>query len=193
MAVSEPSIVPFEAEPTEIPGLVVFRMRQVTDERGTVREFYRGSAFASAGLPSVGPWVQLNLTETRPGAVRGLHAEAMDKLVAVAAGTAFGVYVDVRAGSPTFGRVVTVGLTPGVQVFVPSGVCNGFQATGPGTTQYLYGFTTEWTPDMPGTSITPLDPDLAIRWPIPVDPDDPAQISAKDAAAPRLAEVRAQG
>lgn len=181
--------MPFEVEHSDIPGLVILRMHQVTDERGTVREFYRESAFAAAGLPSLGPWVQVNVTETRYGALRGLHAEAMDKLVAVAAGEAFGVYVDVRRNSPTFGRVVTVPLTPGVQVLVPSGVCNGFQATAAGSTQYLYGFTAEWTPGMPGTSITPLDPDLRVPWPIPVDPGDPSTISAKDASAPRLADI----
>ena len=62
-------------------GLVVLTMKQVTDDRGTVREFYRESAFVDAGLPSLGPWVQVNVTETRRGAIRGLHGEDMHKLV----------------------------------------------------------------------------------------------------------------
>jgi len=175
---------------TEIVDLVVLQAREVTDGRGTVREFYRESAFVEAGLTSLGPWVQLNLTETRQGAVRGLHGEAMTKLVGVAAGQAFGVYVDGRRSSPTFGRVVTVDLTVGVQVLVPAGVCNGFQAVSPGVTQYLYGFTSEWTPGMAGVSITPLDEDLGIAWPIPLDTGDPTQVSAKDVAAPRLSALR---
>lgn len=183
-------MVPFAVEDTSIEGLRVLRMKAVTDDRGTVREFYRESAFTAAGLGSLGPWVQVNLTGTARGAALGLHGEAMTKLVAVAAGEAFGVYVDTRRASGSFGRVVTVVLTPGVQVLVPAGVCNGFQATGPGVTQYLYGFTAEWIPGMPGMSLTPLDPDLAITWPIPVDPHDPAQVSAKDAAAPRLRDLR---
>lgn len=181
--------VPFSAEETAIAGLWVLRAKQVSDQRGTVREFYRQSAFAAAGLPSLGPWVQLNVTETRRGAVRGLHGESTTKLVGVAAGAAFGAYVDARRGSPTFGRVLTVELTPGVQVLVPAGVCNGFQATAVGVTQYVYGFTVEWQPDMAGVALTPLDPDLAIAWPIPVDPNDRAQLSARDAAAPRLADL----
>lgn len=84
---------------------------------------------------------------------------------------------------------MTVPLTPGVQVLVPAGVCNGFQATGAGVTQYLYGFTAEWTPGMPGTSLTPLDPDLAITWPVTLDPHDLGQVSAKDAAAPQLRDL----
>ena len=83
-------------EKTEIDGLVVITMKQVEDERGVVREFYRESAWVSMGLPSLGPWLQVNVTETKPGAVRGLHGEQIHKLVAVASGEAFGAYVDAR-------------------------------------------------------------------------------------------------
>lgn len=188
--VAELTIVPFTVEQTEVEGLWILTMKQVTDDRGTVREFYRESAFLEAGLPSLGPWVQVNLTATSQGAVRGLHGESMTKLVGVAAGEAFGAYVDTRPGSATFGRVVTVALTPGVQVLVPAGVCNGFQPTSEGVTQYLYAFTAEWVPGMAGTALSPLDPELGIAWPIPLDAADPAQVSAKDAAAPRLADLR---
>lgn len=187
---ADPGVVPLAVEKTDVDGLTVLQMKAVTDDRGTVREFYRESAFIAAGLSSLGPWVQVNVTETVRGAVRGLHGEAMTKLVAVAAGEAFGVYVDTRPTSATFGTVVTVALKLGVQVLVPAGVCNGFQAVGPGVTQYLYGFSAEWTPGMAGTSLTPLDPDLAIGWPIPIDPGNAAQISAKDASARCLSQLR---
>jgi len=188
--VPAPTITEFAAQPTEVDGLWVLQTKQVTDDRGTVREFYRESAFVAAGLASLGPWVQVNLTETAQGAVRGLHGESMTKLVGVASGAAFGVYVDTRPASVTFGRIITVDLRPGVQVLVPPGVCNGFQPTSAGITQYLYAFTAEWVPGMAGTALTPLDPELAIDWPIPLNADDRAQVSAKDAAAPRLADLR---
>lgn len=171
-------------EPTAVDGLLRITMKQVTDERGTVREFYRQSAWREAGLPDLGPWQQVNLTETRPGALRGLHGEAMHKLVAVAAGEAFGAYLDARPDSPTYGAVETLHLVAGQQVLVPSGVCNGFQSVGEVPTQYLYCFDAEWVPGMAGVAVNPLDPALGIRWPLPVDVADPAQISAKDAAAP---------
>ena len=123
---SYPIITPFEAVPTAIDGLYIITMKQVTDERGTVRELFRQSAMDSTPLPQFGPWKQINATQTNRGSIRGLHAEAMNKLVAVVAGEAFGVYVDARIDSPTVGAVVTVPLTKGVQVFVPQGVCNGF-------------------------------------------------------------------
>src|SRR3546814_2263823 len=118
---------------TAIEGLHLITMKQVTDERGTVREFYRESSFLAAGLPSLGPFLQVNVTETHRGGLRGLHAEDMDKLVAVVAGEAFGAYVDLRSGSATYGVVVTAMLQPGTQVLVPRGVGNGFQAPGPGS------------------------------------------------------------
>ena len=178
----------------EIDGLVVLTMKQVSDERGTVREFFRESAMAEAGVPSAGPWQQVNVTETARGGLRGLHAEDMLKLVAVVAGHAFGAYVDTRADSPTRGKVVTVDLRPGTQVLVPRGVANGFQAIADEPTQYLYCFDREWQPGMAGVACNPLDPALGIEWPLPVDVGDRGQISAKDLAAPLFADLEgAQG
>jgi dTDP-4-dehydrorhamnose 3,5-epimerase len=179
----------FAVQPTGIDGLMVLSAQSVTEPRGEVRELYRRSRYA-AQLPSIGAsWDQINLTATKRGAVRGLHGEAMQKLVTVASGSAFGVYVDVRTGSPTRGAVETVDLAPGIQVLVPQGVCNGFQATGPGVTEYLYFFDQEWRPGMSGVALNPLDPDLAIPWPIPIDPADRSQISAKDVSAPSFKNV----
>lgn len=185
-----PEIVEMAVAPTAIDGLHVITMKQVTDERGTVREFYRESAFEAAGLPSLGPFLQVNVTETHQGGLRGLHGEDMSKLVAVVAGEAFGAYVDLRPGSPTAGEVVTVRLLPGTQVLVPRGVGNGFQALAP-RTQYLYCFDQEWRPGMAGVACSPLDPALGIDWPLPVDQADRAQVSEKDLGAPPAAEVLA--
>lgn len=182
-------IIDFASEPTAIDGLFLITMKQVTDDRGTVREFYRESAFAAAGLPSLGPWLQVNATETYQGGLRGLHAEDMSKLVAVVSGEAFGAYVDFRPESATFGAVVTVTLVPGAQVLLPKGVGNGFQATAPGSTQYLYCFDHEWAPGMAGLACSPLDPALGIDWPLPIDTADRAQVSEKDLNAPPFDQI----
>lgn len=181
-------ITEFGAHPGDIEGLVVVTPKQVTDERGTICELFRRSAFEAAGI-DLAPFRQINVTESRRGAVRGLHAESMTKLVAVVTGEAFGAYVDLRSDSPTFCAVQTVALSPGTQVLVPKGVANGFQALRDGT-QYVYCFDQEWTAQMPGIGCTPLDPDLAIDWPLPIDPEDPAQISVKDRDAARFADLR---
>ncbi len=182
MALTEMSV-----ETTDINGLVIITMKQVDDERGVVREFYRASSWAAAGLPDLGPWLQVNMTESKRGALRGLHGEDMFKLVAVASGDAFGAYVDTRKSARSYGAVVTVDLVPGRQVLVPKGVCNGFQSLS--DTQYLYSFDAEWHPGMAGTAVSPLDPALGIAWPLPIDTSNPAILSAKDAALPTFAQA----
>ena len=185
-------IVPMAVQTTAIEGLLVITTKAVTDDRGTVREFFRTSGFAEAGVPVPDRWAQVNMTWTHQGGLRGLHAEAMTKLVGVAAGEAFGAYADARPDSPTRGASVTVPLTVGTQVLVPQGVANGFQAVSEGGCQYVYLFDAEWVPGMAGVGITPLDPDLAIAWPITPAVDDPSMVSAKDASAPPLAQVLAR-
>ena len=180
MAVTEPS-----SEPTAIEGLHLIRTKVADDERGAVREIVRPSALAALGLPALDVR-QVNLTATRAGAVRGIHAEAMHKLVGVAQGEAFGVWVDLRPG-PALGTVVTAPLLLGIQALVPPGVGNGLQAVT--DCEYLYCFDREWEAGMAGACVHPLDPDLAIPWPIPVDPADRGQLSAKDAAQPRLRDL----
>ncbi|MDO5025856.1 MAG: dTDP-4-dehydrorhamnose 3,5-epimerase [Trueperella sp.] len=176
---------------TAIAGLYVITPKQVTDERGTIRELFRISWLAEKGL--VPAFAQCNNTLTHRGAVRGLHAEAMTKLVTVVSGAAFGAYVDIRRDSPSYGKVETVNITPGTMVLVPTGVCNGFQAVGDlPETEYLYFFDQEWQPGMPGSALTPLDPQLGINWPLPIDVTDRSQISAKDLNAPTFAELNAE-
>ncbi len=69
-------------------------------------------------------------------------------------------------------------------------ISNRFQATAPGVTEYVYCFDEEWSPSMTGLACNPLDPDLAIPWPIPVDPANRAQISQKDLDAPSFADLQ---
>jgi len=180
-------ITDMQSATTHIEGLLVLTLKQVRDERGSVREFFRTSAYTDA-VPGLGDWRQINVTESGHGAVRGLHGEAMTKLVACVSGEAFGAYLDARPDSSSYGALVTVPLSPGVQVLVPAGVCNGFQSVSEQGTQYLYCFTEEWRPGMAGTAFSPLDEQLGLHWPIPIDPADPAQISAKDAGALRFSD-----
>lgn len=181
-------MIEFSHRGLPIDGMVAVTMKQVGDDRGTVRELFRRSAFVEAGLAVPESFAQINVTESNRGVVRGMHAEAMTKLVAVVAGAAFGVYVDLRPESPTAGATTTVELVPGTQVLVPAGVGNGFQALADAT-QYAYCFDVEWQPGMAGQACTPLDPALGFDWPIAIDADDTAQLSAKDRSAPTLADV----
>ena len=95
----------------------------------------------------------MNITESRHGAIRGLHGESMFKLVGIVAGEAFGAYVEPARGLRVFGAVHTERLRPGTQVLVPKGVCNGFQSVSKRPTQYLYTFDSEWVSGMAGTAV----------------------------------------
>jgi dTDP-4-dehydrorhamnose 3,5-epimerase len=179
--------VEFDTRTATIDGLVIVTMKQVTDDRGTVRELFRRSTFEAAGV-ALERIEQVNITHTRRRAVRGMHAEAMTKLVTVAHGRAHGIYVDMRRDSPSFGSVDEVELSAGVQVLVPAGVANGFQAlTAPA--EYAYCFDREWSPGMPGSAFSPLDPIVAGRWPLTFDASDPKFLSAKDRQAPAFEAV----
>ena len=178
-------IIDFEVRAGEIDGLLVVTPKQVSDGRGTIRELFRRSAFAAAGV-DLAPFQQINVTQSGRGVVRGMHAEAMTKLLTVACGEALGAYVDLRPDSSTFGLVTTAELRPGVQVLVPAGVANGFQALTDGC-QYVYCFDAEWQPGMAGEACSPLG--CGVEWPLPVHAADPAQLSTKDATAPALGDV----
>jgi len=173
---------------TSIDGLVVVEMKHIPDDRGAVREFFRASDWDRTDMPKVGTWRQVNVTTTKRGAVRGLHGEDMTKLVGVVTGSAFGAYVDARPSSPSFGEVVTVELVLGRQVLVPAGVCNGFQTT-TAESVYVYCFDEEWVAGMPGVSISAIDPELGITWPIAVDPE--LHLSPKDRELPPFSALRA--
>jgi dTDP-4-dehydrorhamnose 3,5-epimerase len=182
-------VIPLKATETAIAGLYVAQMKQIDDERGVVREFFRSSDFDGSLLPEIRLWAQINITETKQGAIRGLHGEFMNKFVTVAAGEATGAYLDARKGSPTYGLTHTVVLRPGVGVFVSEGICNGFQATAPGLTQYCYCFDQEWTATMPGVSVNAIDPELSIPWPIAIDITDRSLLSEKDALLPAFRDL----
>ena len=116
-----------------------------------------------------------------------MHAEQMTKLVGVAHGSARGVYVDVRNGSPTFGLVDEVDLELGVQVLVPSSMANGFQALAPPRNTPIASTTS-------GHRACPVRRSLpsirsSLTGATAIDPDDVAQISAKDRSALTFAQL----
>ena len=173
-------------QPTEtgIPGLVVWDLPVHGDNRGWFKENWQREKMTAAGLPDFGP-VQNNISfNDAVGTTRGIHAEPWDKWVSVATGRIFGAWVDLREG-PTFGTVFTAELDPSKAIFVPRGVGNSYQTLEPDTA-YTYLVNDHWSPDAQYTFLNLADETAAIAWPIPLDE---AELSAKDAAHPRLADV----
>jgi len=158
---------PMQSSPTKLDGLFKVEFKIILDSRGSVMEFYRQSEFAATGLPNLNERPQLNAPMSIKGAVRGIHAESAHKLVAVASGKVYAVIVDLRQHSPTLGQWEGFELVRGQGLFISDGLGNSYQSTSDEPSVYLYYFEKEWQPGMPGMACNPLDPDLAIDWPIP--------------------------
>ncbi|MDH2443072.1 bifunctional dTDP-4-dehydrorhamnose 3,5-epimerase family protein/NAD(P)-dependent oxidoreductase [Amnibacterium sp. CER49] len=176
------------ATATPIPGLVVLDLPVPGDNRGWFKENWQREKMLPLGVPDFGP-VQNNISfNDAAGTTRGIHAEPWDKYVSVAAGRIFGAWVDLRDGA-TFGAVFTAEIDPSRAVFVPRGVGNAYQTLEAGTA-YTYLVNDHWSPDATYTFLNLADETVAIDWPIALDS---VEISAKDRAHPRLADVTPMG
>ncbi len=176
------------AHETPIPGLVLVDLPVPGDNRGWFKENWQREKLLALGLPDLGP-VQNNISfNDAVGTTRGIHAEPWDKYVSVATGRIFGAWVDLRDG-PTFGTVFTAEIDPSRAILVPRGVGNAYQTLEPDTA-YTYLVNDHWSPDGTYTFLNLADETVAIDWPIPLAD---VEISAKDRAHPRLADVTPMG
>ena len=171
--------------PSAIDGVLVIEPRVFRDRRGFFLETYHAERYREYGIQ--GSFVQDNHTRSVAGTVRGLHLQLrrpQAKLVRVIEGEVFDVAVDVRRGSPTFGRWVSVVLSAEnfKQCFVPPGLAHGFCVVTP-FAQVEYKCTDFYDPDGE-IGIAWDDPALAIAWPVA----DPV-LSDRDRRNPTLAEI----
>ncbi len=172
--------------PLSIHGAYVLESRVWGDQRGFFREWFKRSDFEASGVDF--PIAQANLSMSRRDVVRGLHYSlapgGQSKVVTCAYGELDDVIVDVRIGSPTFGRVevVHLGSDEDRSVLVPGGAAHGFCVTSElGALTYLLA-----SPFNPDTEleIDPFDTEIGVPWTLSGD----AVVSAKDAGAPSLAD-----
>lgn len=168
--------------PTELPEVLLVEPKVFGDARGFFYKGYQAERYAAAGIP--GPFVQDNLSRSARGTLRGLHFQepkGQGKLVQVLRGRVFDVAVDVRTGSPRFGRWVGVELVeePLRQLWIPPGFAHGFCVLSE-SADFFYRCTELYAPAAE-RAIAWNDPRIGIRWPI-----EQPLLSAKDAAAPLL-------
>ena len=171
-----------------IPDIVVLEPRVFSDERGFFFESWNRRDFAAATGADV-EFVQDNHSRSRRGVLRGLHyqvREPQGKLVRCIAGEVFDVAVDLRRGSPAFGRWAGFRLSAENRkaVWIPPGFAHGFCVLS-ASAQVEYKCTTLYRRE-DEIAIAWDDPELAIAWPV----EDPL-LSPKDRAAPRLRELEA--
>lgn len=171
-----------------ISGALLFRPRPHVDERGFFSRTFDADVVRAAGIDPAG-FTQDSLSRSAKGVIRGMHIRRGDgesKLVRCSYGAIFDVVVDLRPGSPTYGNWESFELRDDEQVtlYVPAGCAHGFQAlTDPADVAYRIDRPHDPSEDV---SIAFDDPELAIPWPLPV-----TSMSARDKAAPSLAEARA--
>ena len=178
--------MPVSIEPTDLPGVVLVVPRVFTDDRGYFMETFKRSEFERAGLDL--PFVQENHSRSSAGTLRGLHYQrepkAQGKLVRVVLGEIFDVAVDIRQGSPTFGRWVSATLSAENRwaIYIPPGFAHGFCVTS-AEAEVIYKTTEEYAPEYE-EGIRWDDPGLAITWPVasPV-------LSPRDQRWPSLARI----
>ena len=168
-----------KALPTAIEGVLVLEPHVFGDERGFFYESFNDGRFRElTGLAL--PFVQDNHSRSARGVLRGLHYQeapkAQGKLVRVIAGAVWDVAVDIRPGSPTYGRWVAEELSAGNrrQLWIPPGLAHGFLTLEDGT-EFLYKTTDYWSPPHE-RCIAWDDADLAIAWPL----TGPPTLSHKD-------------
>lgn len=175
-----------KVEPGPIEGVLLIEPKVLGDERGFFLETFHAERYAAAGI--TGPFVQDNVSRSAPGALRGLHLQCpreQAKLVWVLEGQVLDVAVDVRVGSPTFGRHVAEVLDAERknQLYIPSGFAHGFCVLGESPATVVYKCSEHHDAENE-IAVLWSDPALEIDWPLksPI-------LSARDSAAPRLQEI----
>jgi dTDP-4-dehydrorhamnose 3,5-epimerase len=178
--------------PLTIEGTWLLEPEIFPDDRGSFHEWFRGGAFRAATGYDLS-LAQANCSVSRRGVLRGLHfadvPPGQAKYVTCARGAVLDVVADIKVGSPTFGRWEAVRLDEENRhaVFLAEGIGHAYMAlTDDATVMYLCS--TGYAPAREH-GVHPLDPDLGIEWPSGIEP----LLSAKDAAAPSLAQARAAG
>jgi len=174
-------------EPLSLDGVVLIRPRKIVDSRGYFLESYNARSFADIGIKT--GFVQDNQSlSSQRGTVRGLHFQTpphpQAKLVRVLRGAVFDVAVDLRAGSPTYGRWCGATLTAAgaEQLFIPRGFAHGFCTLEPDT-EVAYKVDGFYAPDC-DAGLRWNDPDINVGWPIAARE---AVLSDKDGKLPFLA------
>jgi dTDP-4-dehydrorhamnose 3,5-epimerase len=171
---------------TDLPEVLIFEPKLFGDQRGFFLETYQFERYAQSGVAQ--PFVQDNLSRSRHGVLRGLHLQnpgAQGKLVTALRGRVLDVAVDVRVGSPNFGRHVAVELNEENrrQLWVPRGFAHGFAVLSE-TADFFYKCDALYSPK-DEISVRWNDPAIGIDWGL-ADPS----LSPKDADAPLLADVK---
>jgi dTDP-4-dehydrorhamnose 3,5-epimerase len=178
--------MPFTFRRLKIPDVILIEAKPFTDSRGFFAETYRHSDFANNGIGEA--FVQDNQSRSKRGVLRGLHYQkrpaAQAKLIGVVCGEIYDVAVDIRRGSPTFGRYVAQVLSEQSHrlLYISEGFAHGYLVLSE-QADVVYKVTSEYSPQNE-RGIIWNDPQLAIQWPI-----KSPMLSPQDMKHPVLADA----
>lgn len=178
--------MPFQFHRLELSDIILVEAQRFGDDRGFFLETFKQSEFAAAGIAKA--FVQDNYSRSARGVLRGLHYQihpaAQGKLVRVVRGEVFDVAVDIRRGSPTFGRWVGVRLSEkrSQMIYVPPGFAHGFCVLSE-LADFSYKVTAEYAREQE-RGIAWNDPEIGIAWPLA----EPV-LSTRDAELPLLRDA----
>jgi len=180
--------MPFERLDTEIDGLVLVQPKVISDERGFFFESYRRNEFERLGIDV--EFVQDNHSRSMRGTIRALHFQlrpGQAKLIRCARGSVYDVAVDLRRGSPTYGKHEAFVLSDknAHQVYIPVGFAHGFCVTS-AEADVTYKVSSYYDPETE-RGIAWDDPAIGVKWPV----DEPL-VSERDRSNPRLEEIAAE-
>lgn len=175
----------FDIEKTFVPGLLIIRNKIFKDERGYFEEIWRNSI---ASICGVAGFVQDNHSKSSRNVLRGLHFQLRNpqiKLVSVISGSIYDVGLDLRKGSPTFGKWFGLRMDSesGIRLLIPAGVAHGFCVLSENA-DVIYKCSDYYDPS-DDRGVIWNDPDAKIEWPI----NNPV-VSLKDSKLPRLADIQ---
>jgi len=183
--------MPFEFERLEIPEIILIKPKVFKDNRGFFLETYKESDFVKAGITN--RFVQDNHSMSVKGVLRGLHYQkkpaVQGKLVRCVRGAIFDVAVDVRKGSPTFGKWVGVILSEEnhFMLWIPPGFAHGFLTLSERAEVIYKVSDSEYSPEH-DAGIIWNDPDIGIKWPL--EEVGEVILSEKDSKLPRLRDLK---
>ncbi|MGB8644586.1 MAG: dTDP-4-dehydrorhamnose 3,5-epimerase [Anaerolineae bacterium] len=178
--------MPFGFRRMEIPDVILIETPIFRDGRGFFRETYKASVFAAHGI--VEQFVQCNTSQSTRGVLRGLHyqkhPQAQGKLVSVSEGSIFDVAVDIRPGSPTFGKWLgaELGADNALALYIPPGFAHGYCVLSEKAT-FNYQVTAEYAPELE-RGVRWNDPAIGVVWPVQAP-----LLSQRDLGLPLLAEA----
>jgi len=176
--------VPFAIRRLNIPEIVLIEISSSRDTRGSISETFKVADFQESELPTI--FEEEIVSRSKQGVIRGLHYQLMPhaqgRLIRLSRGRIFDVALDIRKGSPFYGKATQILFSEEAMLWIPPGFAHGFAALE--DSEVVYKFTNHGYAPESQRGVRWNDPDIEVKWPV----KNPT-LSRKDTQLPRLSEA----